>query len=195
MNTKSLQTREKIIYATLQLLNDQVDIQDLSVRGIAKLAGVSFSTINYHFQTKDNLIRDSITISVNKVISRWIELNKVLDMDPTKKLRLLINNTGEYYAKHKNVIVLLNTFYYNQWDSNLYFYIDNALAPLLSEICPEKSRLDIEKAIDLVFRSFPNAFIHFMLHPDKSSFNFFVKEEREAYLSRFVDVLLFALRS
>ncbi len=196
MTIKGLQTKEKIIRATLQLITEEGDINNLSVRRIAKLADVNFSTINYYFQTKDNLIKESIEISVNKVISRWIELNKALDMEPAKKLRLLMINTGEYYAKHPNVmkIALMNTFIKDQEYGNLQYFIDAALIPLLCEICPERSRVDIERTIEIVFFSFPNAFLHFMFHPDKSSLNFFIKEEREAYLDKFVDVFLFALK-
>jgi TetR/AcrR family transcriptional regulator, regulator of cefoperazone and chloramphenicol sensitivity len=197
MSTKGLQTKDKIIHATLHLITEEGDINNLSVRRIAKIAGVNFSTINYYFQTKDNLIRKSIEIAVNKVISRWIDLNKSLDMEPLKKLRLLMKNTGDYYAKHPNVmkIALMNTFIQEQEYGNLQYFIDAALIPLLCEICPEKSRIDIQMTIEIVFFSFPNAFLHFMFHPDKSSLNFFIKEEREAYLDKFVDVLIFTLQS
>jgi AcrR family transcriptional regulator len=198
MNTRGSETREKIVNATLRLINADADIQNLSVRQIAKLAGVSFSTINYHFLSKDSLIIDSINASINKVIYRWIELNKQLDMEPHKKLRLLMQNTGEYYARHPNTMrtsLLQHFSTLQQSNSNLYYFIDAALIPVLIEIAPEKSRLDIERTVEMVFLSFPQAFLHFMSHPERSSINFFVKEEREAYFERFVDILLFALRS
>jgi AcrR family transcriptional regulator len=198
MNIRGSETREKITGATLRLINEEGDIQNLSVRRIAKLAGVSFSTINYHFQSKDSLIDESLNISVKKVMNRWIELNKALDMDPAKKLKLLMQNLGEYYSKHPNTMrisLLRNFSSYEQTDSSLYYFIDFILTPLLLEICPEKSKLDIEKTIEMVFLSFPHTFLHFMFHPERSSINFFVKEEREAYFDKFVDILLYALKS
>jgi len=197
MTTKSALTKEKIIYATLKLINDEGDTQNLSVRRIAKLADVSFSTINYHFQTKDNLIKESIHLSVHKVIARWIKFSESADIDPVSKLRMLIKNAGEYYAKHPHTIKvgLLNTFYKDQWDTNLYFFIDHALAPILHEISPQKSNTEIARTIEIVYLSFPNILLQSIAHPDRSSFNYFVKEEREAFIDKFIDVLLFALRS
>lgn len=63
----STEVKEKIIEATIALLKkSNGDSNEITTRAIAEKAGVVNSLINYHFQTKDNLI----TICVQRIIGQ-----------------------------------------------------------------------------------------------------------------------------
>jgi len=64
--------KEKIIHATVRLIADsEGDIASLSTRAIAASAGVGIGLINYHFQTKDNLIEICVERMIGKVIESF----------------------------------------------------------------------------------------------------------------------------
>ena len=55
MKQKS-ETRDKIIQTTIELIKKYGDTNLITVREIASDAGVGIGLVNYHFQTKENLI-------------------------------------------------------------------------------------------------------------------------------------------
>jgi len=59
--------------ATKELINDgNGDINKITVRSIALKANVGVGLINYHFQTKDNLIALCIQEMINEVIEQFV---------------------------------------------------------------------------------------------------------------------------
>jgi len=60
MTAKGKLAKEKIIKVTTQLVDTEADTKNISIRRISRLAGISLSSINYYFQTKDKLIEESV---------------------------------------------------------------------------------------------------------------------------------------
>jgi AcrR family transcriptional regulator len=61
----SEQVRQKIIDVTIDLINNSNGaIEAITTRSISQKAGIGVGLINYHFQTKENLIE----ICVQKII-------------------------------------------------------------------------------------------------------------------------------
>ena len=56
MDHTDLDAKTKIIHATKDFLDQGVDPDKITVRKIAEQAGVGVGLINYHFQTRDNLL-------------------------------------------------------------------------------------------------------------------------------------------
>jgi AcrR family transcriptional regulator len=52
--------KDTILQAAIDILNEVDDIDSVTVRQIAKRAGVGIGLINYHFQTRDNLVNQAI---------------------------------------------------------------------------------------------------------------------------------------
>ena len=55
------QARNRIIKAAIELLDEHSDPARITVRQIAERAGVGTGLINYHFQTKDNLLQEAVS--------------------------------------------------------------------------------------------------------------------------------------
>lgn len=55
MDDKNLNTKEKILSATIELYGIKGDI---TVREICEKAGVNVASVNYHFGSKDNLLKE-----------------------------------------------------------------------------------------------------------------------------------------
>ena len=83
---KSQEVKEKIIEATINLITESDgDVATINTRAIADKARVGIGLINYHFQTKENLIE----ICVERMIGRFIfEFpQSVLEQAPMSRLK------------------------------------------------------------------------------------------------------------
>jgi len=67
---KSDDVKEKIINITTELItNGNGNIDEITTRKIAEEANIGIGLINYHFQTKDNLVEICVQRIIGKVIS------------------------------------------------------------------------------------------------------------------------------
>lgn len=82
---RSDEVRERIIAATTRLIvNSDGDVMDINTRAIAQEAQVGVGLINYHFQTKENLIEICVERMINKVIAAFDPL--LQEQDPVARL-------------------------------------------------------------------------------------------------------------
>ena len=69
---KSDEVKERIIEATTRLIvQSDGDVMDINTRAIAQEAQVGTGLINYHFQTKENLIEICVERMISKVIAAF----------------------------------------------------------------------------------------------------------------------------
>jgi len=61
--------KDRILEVTIELLQQENDLANVSMRRIAEAASVAVSMVNYHYQTKDNLIALAVQRFIGKVIS------------------------------------------------------------------------------------------------------------------------------
>ncbi|NMB08114.1 MAG: TetR/AcrR family transcriptional regulator, partial [Tissierellia bacterium] len=80
MEDKNINTKEKILSTTIELYGMKGDI---TVREICEKAGVNVASINYHFGSKDNLLKE-----VEKHYSRLLfNIQNEIIMDKSKEPR------------------------------------------------------------------------------------------------------------
>lgn len=71
-NQKEDSTRQKILSAAKALIRDSAgDIQRVTTRRIAEKAGVAVGVVNYHFQTKENLLEQCVQQIIHTVIADY----------------------------------------------------------------------------------------------------------------------------
>ncbi len=89
-------TRERILHAAMQYL-ESGDVDDLTLRQVADLAGVSAPTVYAHFPTMDDLIR---------AVFFWLRPRVGMNMPlpPLDQLASVPSTLFPLYAKHGNLI-------------------------------------------------------------------------------------------
>lgn len=105
---KSKSTKNQLIQAVIELLQECNDISEITSRRITQRAKMNLSTINYHFASKDELIN----IAVNKLIGddadNYFENIKDNDKLPREKLRdflIYISDIVVYYKKYTKEMI------------------------------------------------------------------------------------------
>lgn len=95
-------TKQQIIDAAMDLMSKE-DIDAITMRKVAKHAGVTAGLINYHFQTKDNLINQVIRAKINAVIDRFPEVYQTLQGKPMEKLKQMLHSTSKYLLDNERI--------------------------------------------------------------------------------------------
>ena len=102
MSIVEIDARLRIIKAAMEILDETSDIDKITVRQIAERAKVGVGTINYHFDSKDNLLG----VAVGNILSQMaVDLSRRtdnIDTDPIMRLKNMLKelcNTAEYNEK------------------------------------------------------------------------------------------------
>ena len=98
-------TKRAILQATIRLLEaPDSRLMDTPVRDICKAAGTSVSQINYHFQTKENLIAQCVQVMSGDTIKKFGEVSAAVKR-PTaqEKLKRLLEINLDFLFKNENI--------------------------------------------------------------------------------------------
>lgn len=95
----SLKTRKKIIKAAGQLFKDK-GFKGVTVRDIAKNAGVHLGALNYHFRSKDALYREVLLVACERSSISEEEQNELMQIEPQDALYQIIKESLESYKKN-----------------------------------------------------------------------------------------------
>ena len=70
MNTEAQAVKQRILQAVIDLIQELQSFEKVSMRKIAERAGVAVSMVNYHYQTKENLVNQAVQAFIGRVIER-----------------------------------------------------------------------------------------------------------------------------
>lgn len=100
MTPANLEAKDKILQATLEMLNEGIDPETITTRDIAKNAGVNLALVNYHFQTKENLIQQAIGIKMQGIANEIFDF-QTAPGDPVEKLRRMLKRNSELGVRYR----------------------------------------------------------------------------------------------
>lgn len=186
--------KNEIIDATLRLIEEKgSDIDSITVRDICNAAGVSSALVNYHFQTKDNLIAQCVQKLIGNVIGCFKPVYRSLDgKEPEEKLRVMMKSTCSYLATHENIsrISMLTDFTHSNTNDNT-AQTAAAYFPLVRNACPaDMSDAEVKKRTYLMLLALQGAFLRSALLKGEIGVDFFNQQQREALVDAVVDFYL-----
>lgn len=88
---------------TTGLIREYGDVSRITVRDICSRANVGVGTVNYHFQSKENLINQCVQSIIGNIIGGFDELAESLDLDPYDKLRFLFKTNIEFLVQNVGI--------------------------------------------------------------------------------------------
>ena len=179
--------KEQLIQATMSLIRE--DQPNITIRKIAERAGVGVGLVNYHFQTKKNLINIAAQRVIDGVISQVPAVLESFEGTPLEKLKLLIKSTMGYIEAHPNVsrISILR-------DMNAGCSADNtemtilAYNEVLKEIIPEKDKQFL--AGHIICASLQSLFLRADVLREMNGFDFHNKAQRDRFVDDLLDIVL-----
>ncbi len=105
MNNNILHRRDRLIITTIEIL-DELGIQGLSTREIAKRQGVSEATLFRHYKSKNELL-----LAVLDYFSQFDEdiflTTKLKNIKPVEAIVFLISSSVEYYENYPGITSIM----------------------------------------------------------------------------------------
>lgn len=133
-----LNAKDKIFQATIDLINDGEDTEHITVRQIAKKAGVNSALVNYYFQTKENLFAQVVGTLMGGIIEKVLQKDS-MNLGASSRLLNILNTTADIAFKHNNICKTAISIELKQWCRNSC----KMILPLLKEISTERSESDL----------------------------------------------------
>jgi AcrR family transcriptional regulator len=124
------ETRERIIQATIELLDVESNVDKITVRAVAQRANVGIGLINYHFHTRDNLLSIAIGSIMAKMATGMGEGEKATEEEPSERIRTMLKSLYSFAEKHEKLIQFLLTHGIINGDMDAALY----LVPMLREV-------------------------------------------------------------
>lgn len=112
--------KDRIIRAAMDLIeNSSGNIDEITVRAISEKAGIGVGLINYHFQSKENLIETCVQKIIGNVIFAF-RPNITEKMNRKEKLKLTAKSVADFLISNPSVsrISILSDFHKPQLNDN-----------------------------------------------------------------------------
>lgn len=98
---KSDNTKNQLIQSVIELLQECNDVSEITSRKITERAKVNLSTINYHFDSKDELINIAVNKLIRDVADIYFEDIKNNEKAPRDKLRDFLTRISDIVVDYK----------------------------------------------------------------------------------------------
>jgi AcrR family transcriptional regulator len=176
--------REKIISSTILLIQKgDGDIDKITTRAIAKDAGVTSGLINYHFQTKRNLI----TICVQRMIKQSITNFKPHGRVPIgrrRRLTAIASQTFEFLFSNPSLarISILDDLSTPSLNSNTIL----SHKGIQKDICTTD---DKEMLSFIILATMQVAFLTSPISQSYSEYNLSNTSDREAFIAKLISLM------
>jgi TetR/AcrR family transcriptional regulator, regulator of cefoperazone and chloramphenicol sensitivity len=82
--------KQRILAAVAALLDEGQLPERITVRNITERAGVGTGSVNYHFRSKDELLRAAVMGRVLELGQRWVERFAKSKGDPRRRLKTML---------------------------------------------------------------------------------------------------------
>ena len=103
MTQEELSAKERILQTTMAMIVEIEEVETITMRQIAERAEVGIGTINYHFQSKDNLLNEAVGRLMGDQASRWYAPYDKDAIDPVSRLKMLLIDTANVAFRHEKL--------------------------------------------------------------------------------------------
>lgn len=187
MAKKEQDARNRIIEAAIEIMQEVPDIEKITVRQIAERANVGIGTLNYHFNSKDNLLSIAVSkIMANTIDDLWKSTQNPA-MDPVENLKSMLKKVCNIGASQKKLTQFMLTQLLANGDMKTSLY----LVPFLKEIYKDTKEevelrilaLQLLQPIQIAGIS-PSDFLMY------SGIDFYEETERNRFIDLLVDNMI-----
>ncbi|MFW2490852.1 TetR/AcrR family transcriptional regulator [Clostridium chromiireducens] len=114
--------KEKLIDVTIRMICEGKKPSEITVKDITEKAGLGNGMVNYHFQSKDNLIRLAVKKVMNCATKSLSEKTKSKDGEPPAyRLAFILKEVANFIADNSEIskIAILDDLETNQMTAHL----------------------------------------------------------------------------
>ena len=176
--------KEKIIFATIELIKKHGDISKITIRDIAASAGVGIGLINYHFQTKDNLVNLCSLELIRHSINQLLTMNQNAEMEPIDQMKSLGRGIAAFMVMNPGVSrISMTKDFVSPNTSDNSTQVIKMFFPIARKICGnDKSDKDLYLLLHMLVSSIEAAFLRIDVMKESFGIDFNDKEQRDHFV-------------
>ncbi|RCW52117.1 TetR/AcrR family transcriptional regulator [Halanaerobium sp. ST460_2HS_T2] len=192
MKNEDLDTKNKIIKVTIDLIREEKDVSKITIRRIAKEAEVAISMINYHFQTKANLINKAVESFISRVISSAGEQYQNSNLSPEEKMRIRLKQAAKFLAQNPGIarVSILNDLNNGSENDNSSQLLKSISAQLKEVYGSKKNELELKIIAEQQLAAIQHIFLRADIFEKLTGMDFFDDQERDNLMDRILDNIL-----
>ncbi|MGJ7922223.1 TetR/AcrR family transcriptional regulator [Neobacillus sp. LXY-4] len=186
---KTTEVKERIMATTIALIEECDSIENVTIRDIAAKTGVGVGLINYHFQTKDNLINQCVQKIIGNIINKFEVMSQGVSLEPIEKLRFLIKATCTFLATNQGVsrVSILSDLVAGTTSDNTSQTI-NAYLPVVRSIFEDtKTDTEIYISTHILISTLQSAFLRSEVLLQSVAVDFYDKEQRDQFIDKVIE--------
>jgi len=191
MPSNKLQTREKIILATIDCVGRD-GIQSLTIRSISKEAGVNSAAINYYFGTKEKLVDEAMNQTLDEMSGLTEEILSLENIELRVRLQKFLEAIIEGIVNYPGITVahLYTPLIKNNYKGIFVRRFNAFLQDILSKIEKDKAK-DKEMELKITIVQLISSIVLPALMPrifhSFVNINFKDPKTRRAYVAHLLD--------
>jgi AcrR family transcriptional regulator len=132
MNDKDARTN--IIKVVVDMLSEVDDVEQITVRQVAERANVGIGLINYHFNSKNNLLSIAVAEYMAKMATGFLIQGNAFNSNPVEKFKTMLKELYSFGEQHEKLIrfTITQNILNGEMQTPLF------LIPILKEIFEDK---------------------------------------------------------
>ncbi|MFZ5352187.1 MAG: TetR/AcrR family transcriptional regulator [Bacillota bacterium] len=189
---KDIEVKERIMNITMSIIREYGDISSITIRKISERAGISVGSINYHFQTKDNLIDICVQYLINREISSLNAFCESLSGTPHERLRTMLSSAAESLVSNPEVfkIAIMSDLKKGIVSNNSIRMLEAFLPAVRAAFGESKTEYELRVIVQSVVGTIQTAFLYADALKQFSGIDFFDKTDREEFMDTLLDNIL-----
>jgi AcrR family transcriptional regulator len=181
------EAKTRILEATVALLNEGVEPAKITVRQIASRANVGIGSINYYFQSRDQLLHQAVMRITGNIAAAWYEPAQHQSLDPATRLKRLFKESAVVLMRYRKFAEL--SIAYDLLHGDL--QVPTLLLPLLREIFgSRKNEVELRLLAFQLIVSTQVAYLRSDALERYTGINFGDDAQRDAALEMLIDNLV-----
>ena len=191
MDSQGVESRERIINATIALLQEEKDEGKITTRRIASMASVGVGLINYHFQTKEKLITLAVKNFIDRTIEESQKSHSSLSLDPLTRLKQSVKFTAQFLAANPTVsrISIMNDLSNPGHEDNS-FHVAEGYLRMLREVASDKNEQDLKVEVIRIISALQVIFLRASVLKDFMGLDFYDDSQRDEIIDKLLDTLV-----
>jgi AcrR family transcriptional regulator len=186
MGSRKEETKNKIMDITVNLLETEQNPNDITVRRIAQEAGIGVGLINYYYGSRDNLMKEAVSVKMESIAEIMGNLDKELS-NPMEYLKTMLVIMSDTAMKNSKLNKLSAEYDLIKGDFRICLY----LLPILRKIYPDgKSETDLRLIAFQIIVAMQSIYLRQEAFHMLTGIDIGIKRERDALIGSIVDNLI-----
>jgi len=184
--------KQKIVEACIAVMREEGDAASVSIRKIAKKAGIGVGLVNYYFQSKQNLIGECVRIFIGQTIAKWGEVVPRQKKKSEEQLEAMLAAAAQFLVDYPKIsrISILQDMQHPEAGDNTGHTVAGMM-PVLSEMNARRRPPQVlKREAYLALFSIQVAFLRAVPLAAETGFDFYDTKQRRQLIHSVVDRLV-----